>query len=71
MFLLQRAAQEEEDALQGSLQKKSDRPNAYIPDEENVLPLPRPYGALAPFKPSVLGSNMRHIRKPIIKPIEI
>ncbi|XP_025048306.1 coiled-coil domain-containing protein 146 isoform X2 [Alligator sinensis] len=65
------AAQEEEDALQGSLQKKSDRPNAYIPDEENVLPLPRPYGALAPFKPSVLGSNMRHIRKPIIKPIEI
>ncbi|XP_019365009.1 PREDICTED: coiled-coil domain-containing protein 146 [Gavialis gangeticus] len=66
-----RAAQEEEDALQGRLQKKSDRPNAYIPDEEDVLPLPRPYGALAPFKPSVLGSNMRHIRKPIIKPIEI
>uniref|UniRef100_A0A7M4G0C6 Coiled-coil domain containing 146 n=1 Tax=Crocodylus porosus TaxID=8502 RepID=A0A7M4G0C6_CROPO len=66
-----RAAQEEEDALQGRLQKKSDRPNAYIPDEDDVLPLPRPYGALAPFKPSVLGSNMRHIRKPIIKPIEI
>uniref|UniRef100_A0A8D0GWM7 Coiled-coil domain containing 146 n=1 Tax=Sphenodon punctatus TaxID=8508 RepID=A0A8D0GWM7_SPHPU len=47
------------------------RPNAYIPDDENVLPLPRPYGALAPFKPSEPGSNMRHIRKPIVKPIEI
>uniref|UniRef100_A0A452H4L3 Uncharacterized protein n=1 Tax=Gopherus agassizii TaxID=38772 RepID=A0A452H4L3_9SAUR len=47
------------------------RPNAYIPDDENVLPLPRPYGALAPFKPTEPGSNMRHIRKPIVKPIEI
>ncbi|CAH2275721.1 Hypothetical predicted protein [Pelobates cultripes] len=47
------------------------RPNAYIPEDENALPLPRPYGGLAPFKPSELGSNMRHIRKPLIKPIEI
>lgn len=47
------------------------RPNAYIPEDENVLPLPRPYGALAPFKPSEPCSNMRHIRKPMIKPIEI
>ncbi|XP_053572509.1 coiled-coil domain-containing protein 146 [Bombina bombina] len=47
------------------------RPNAYIPENENALPLPRPYGGLAPFKPSEPGSNMRHIRKPTIKPIEI
>lgn len=47
------------------------RPNAYIPDAEATLPLPKPYGALAPFKPNEPGSNMRHIRKPIIKPIEI
>ncbi|XP_073508381.1 coiled-coil domain-containing protein 146 isoform X1 [Phyllobates terribilis] len=47
------------------------RPNAYIPEDENVLPLPRPYGALAPFRPSEPCSNMRHIRKPLIKPIEI
>ena len=47
------------------------RPNAYIPDDETDLPVPRPYGASAPFKPTELGSNMRHIRKPIIKPIEI
>ncbi|KAM8972110.1 coiled-coil domain-containing protein 146 [Pelodytes ibericus] len=40
------------------------RPNAYIPDDDENLPLPRPYGNLAPFKPSELGSNMRHIKKP-------
>lgn len=47
------------------------RPNAYIPDDGTDLPLPRPYGSNAPFKPTELGSNMRHIRKPVIKPIEI
>ncbi|XP_004602188.2 coiled-coil domain-containing protein 146 [Sorex araneus] len=47
------------------------RPNAYLPEGEATLPLPKPYGALAPFKPSEPGSNMRHIRKPVIKPIEI
>ncbi|XP_052644905.1 coiled-coil domain-containing protein 146 isoform X3 [Harpia harpyja] len=47
------------------------RPTAYIPDDEYSLPLPRPYGALAPFKPSEPGSNMRHFRKPVVKPIEI
>ncbi|XP_012602645.1 coiled-coil domain-containing protein 146 [Microcebus murinus] len=47
------------------------RPNAYIPEAEATLPLPKPYGALAPFKPSEPGANMRHIRKPAIKPIEI
>ncbi|XP_047550600.1 coiled-coil domain-containing protein 146 isoform X1 [Lutra lutra] len=47
------------------------RPNAYIPEAEATLPLPKPYGALAPFKPSGPGANMRHIRKPVTKPIEI
>ncbi|KAK6488012.1 coiled-coil domain-containing protein 146-like [Huso huso] len=47
------------------------RPNAYIPQEEDALPLARPYGALAPFKPTEPGGNIRHIRKPVIKPIEI
>lgn len=47
------------------------RPNAYIPETDATLPLPKPYGALAPFKPSEPGANRRHIRKPIIKPIEI
>lgn len=44
------------------------RVNAYIPDE---IGLPKPYGRLAPFKPSEKGSNMRHFRKPINKEIEI
>lgn len=47
------------------------RPNAYIPDDTTELPVPRPYGALAPFKPTEPGACMRHIRKPVIKPIEI
>lgn len=47
------------------------RPNAYIPDDLSELPVPRPYGALAPFKPTEPGACMRHIRKPIVKPIEI
>lgn len=45
------------------------RPTAYIPDE---LGIPRPYGNLAPFKPTELGSTMKqHIRNPVAKPIEI
>ncbi|XP_073184662.1 coiled-coil domain-containing protein 146 isoform X3 [Lepidochelys kempii] len=67
-----RTAEEEEYASPNSVYTTAEqRPNAYIPDDENVLPLPRPYGALAPFKPTEPGSNMRHIRKPIVKPIEI
>uniref|UniRef100_A0A4W6D6B7 Coiled-coil domain containing 146 n=1 Tax=Lates calcarifer TaxID=8187 RepID=A0A4W6D6B7_LATCA len=46
------------------------RPNAYIP-ETDALPLPKPYGAQAPFKPGQPGANMRHIRKPTVKPLEI
>ncbi|KAM5236429.1 coiled-coil domain-containing protein 146 [Ctenodactylus gundi] len=47
------------------------RPTAYVPEADATLPLPKPYGALAPFKPSEPGANMRHIRKPVFKPIEI
>ncbi|KAE8616378.1 hypothetical protein XENTR_v10008787 [Xenopus tropicalis] len=68
-----RMAEEEEQHWlpNGAYTTAEQRPNAYIPDDESALPLPRPYGILAPFKPSETGSNMRHIRKPIIKPIEI
>ncbi|CAK4611258.1 unnamed protein product [Aphanomyces euteiches] len=44
------------------------RPNAYIPDE---LGIPKPYGYAAPFKPTVAGSTMRHIRPPQRRDIEI
>ena len=44
------------------------RPTAYIPEE---LGIPKPYGNLAPFKPTEPGTTMRHIRPPQIKPIEI
>ena len=47
------------------------RPNAYLPTGEGELPLPKPYGSHAPFKPSEAGANMRHIRKPQPKPIDI
>ncbi|CAM9669684.1 unnamed protein product [Ectocarpus fasciculatus] len=44
------------------------RPTAYIPDE---LGIPKPYGGSAPFKPTELGSTMRHIKMPNPKEIEI
>jgi len=44
------------------------RPNAYIPDD---IGIPKPYGALAPFKPSELGTTMRHIRRPQPREIEL
>jgi hypothetical protein len=44
------------------------RPNAYICNE---IGIPKPYGAHAPFKPSVLGANLRHIRKPEHKQVII
>jgi len=44
------------------------RPNAYIPDE---IGIPKPYGALAPFKPQEGGSSMRHIKAPKPQNIEI
>jgi hypothetical protein len=61
----------EEEVMQtvGILQSTAEpRPTAYIPDD---IGIPKPYGNLAPFKPSELGSNMRHIRNPVPKPIEI
>ncbi|XP_018585726.2 coiled-coil domain-containing protein 146 [Scleropages formosus] len=66
-----RIEEEEKNRLpNGAYTTAEPRPNAYIPQGDN-LPLPRPYGALAPFKPSEAGSSMRHIRKPEPKPIEI
>ena len=44
------------------------RPNAYIPD---TIGIPKPYGALAPFKPSETGATMRHMRKPKPREIEL
>ena len=55
----------------GSVSTAEPRPNAYIPTEEHELPIPRPYGRHAPFKPTEAGSTMRHIRKPMPKPIEL
>jgi len=43
------------------------RPNAYIPDD---IGIPKPYGQLAPFKPTQAGSTMRHIRKPVPRQVE-
>jgi len=45
------------------------RPNAYIPDD--IVGIPKPYGALAPFKPQEPGTTMRHIRKPVLREIEL
>ncbi|KAI8922819.1 hypothetical protein BC831DRAFT_248972 [Entophlyctis helioformis] len=49
------------------------RPNAYIPDATGYgeLPIPKPYGAHAPYKPHETGSHMRHYRRPTVKPVEL
>ncbi|XP_013383517.1 coiled-coil domain-containing protein 146 [Lingula anatina] len=65
-------AEAEQYTLPGGITTAAEpRPNAYIPDDDSELPIPRPYGAHAPFKPQEPGSTMRHIRKPVPKPIEI
>lgn len=70
--MLQIAEEEQKQLLPGGISTTAEpRPNAYIPDDDIELPIPRPYGANAPFKPTQNGSNMRHIRKPSQKPIEI
>ena len=63
--------QEQEDGNSFTLQGRSTaeaRPNAYIPEE---LGIPKPYGTMAPFKPSVLGANLRHIRQPKTQEIQL
>mmetsp|Transcript_25494 Transcript_25494/g.58817 ORF Transcript_25494/g.58817 Transcript_25494/m.58817 type:complete len:926 (+) Transcript_25494:75-2852(+) len=62
---------QEEDILNSNFTRTTAEPrvNAYIPENEHGLP--KAYGANAPFKPSVQGSSMRHIRKPNPKPIEM
>jgi chromosome segregation ATPase len=68
----QAAAREDQYTLpDGTVSTANPRPNAYLPQGEMDLPLPKPYGALAPFRPSQPGSTMRHIRKPVPKPIDI
>lgn len=58
-----------EAALPGDAVKSTSepRPNAYISEE---LGIPKPYSTL-PFKPTQLGSTMRHIRKPVVREIQI
>ncbi|KAM9245626.1 LOW QUALITY PROTEIN: coiled-coil domain-containing protein 146 [Leptosomus discolor] len=66
------AAEEAQAAAPGCAHTTAEqRPAAYLPDDERSPALPRPYGALAPFKPSEPGSNMRHFRKPAVKPTDI
>lgn len=45
------------------------RVDQYMPDDN--IGLPKPYGMYKPFKPTPLGSNLRHIKKPQPKNIEI
>lgn len=72
LFFFQREEEEEHYRLPGGIYTTAEpRPNAYIPNDDSELPIPRPYGSLAPFKHTEPGSTIRHIRKPVMKPIEI
>eukprot|EP00929_Paragymnodinium_shiwhaense_P007171 TRINITY_DN11110_c0_g1_i3.p1 TRINITY_DN11110_c0_g1~~TRINITY_DN11110_c0_g1_i3.p1 ORF type:complete len:926 (-),score=413.14 TRINITY_DN11110_c0_g1_i3:204-2981(-) len=69
----QAAAQrkQEEEIMNSGFTRTTAEPrvNAYIPEDEKGLP--KAYGNNAPFKPTLGGATMRHIRKPNPKPIEI
>eukprot|EP00928_Gymnodinium_smaydae_P047441 TRINITY_DN31663_c0_g1_i1.p1 TRINITY_DN31663_c0_g1~~TRINITY_DN31663_c0_g1_i1.p1 ORF type:complete len:925 (-),score=324.64 TRINITY_DN31663_c0_g1_i1:106-2880(-) len=62
---------QEEEIMNSNFTRTTAEPrvNAYIPEDDRGLP--KAYGNNAPFKPTVAGSTMRHIRKPNPKPIEI
>jgi len=55
----------------GVITQAEPRPQAYAPSDDADIQIARPYGSHAPFKPTEPGANMRHIRKPNPKPIEI
>ena len=62
-------SREDEEMMEGIVRSTAEvRPNAYI---QPGLGLPRPYGGLAPFKPSVLGAQMRHFRIPTQKEVQL
>ena len=53
-------------ALAGGSRTFADlRPNAYIPDGPDDLPVPKPYGRDAPFKPSQPSAHFRHFRRSV------
>jgi hypothetical protein len=49
------------------------RPNAYIPDSLGLieLPIPKPYGSQAPYRPQEVPSLLRHYKKPANKPVQL
>ena len=60
---------EENELIDGVVRSTAEvRPNAYIQQD---LGLPKPYGGLAPFKPSVLGAQMRHFTPPQQKEVQL
>lgn len=62
---------QEEEIMNSNMTRTTAEPrvNAYIPEDEHGLP--KAYGNHAPFKPTIGGSTMRHIRKPNPKPVEL
>lgn len=40
------------------------RPTAYMPQDEGALPIPRPFGRFAPFRPAESAANLRYLRRP-------
>lgn len=62
---------QEEDIMNSNFTRTTAEPrvNAYIPEDDHGLP--KAYGNNAPFRPTLAGSTMRHIRKPNPKPVEM
>eukprot|EP00730_Choanoeca_flexa_P017122 TRINITY_DN8202_c0_g1_i1.p1 TRINITY_DN8202_c0_g1~~TRINITY_DN8202_c0_g1_i1.p1 ORF type:complete len:924 (+),score=322.05 TRINITY_DN8202_c0_g1_i1:74-2845(+) len=43
------------------------RPNAYMPTTTGALPIAKPYGAQAPFRPAAAPSHLRHLRASVVR----
>ena len=54
----------------GTLTTAQTRVTMYLPEgTDDGFAIPKPYGIYAPYKPSEIGTNRRHIKKP--KPREL
>jgi hypothetical protein len=64
----QRTSEALQDTATGVLARTTaiPRPNSYITE---TLGLPKPYGTHQPFRPTLQGASMRHIRNPVPKDI--
>eukprot|EP00056_Hartaetosiga_gracilis_P008791 m.126416 g.126416 ORF g.126416 m.126416 type:complete len:887 (+) comp12993_c1_seq1:61-2721(+) len=59
----ERAAHQQRTREEEELGQGQPRPTAYMPDAEGTLPIARPFGTHAPFKPTAPPAHLRHFKR--------